>query len=135
MILMGLKLIFDVFRMKIEDISNINNIVAHGRTPLHKLIFLGLLTSCSNPYFFLWWLATGLPIITNSISMAGALGFIFFLAGHASADLLWFNFVSYSICEGRKVLNEKVFRIILLVSSVFLISFAVHMILSAIMLL
>lgn len=135
LILMGLKLIFDAFRMKIEDVSGINNITAYKRTPLHKLVFLGLLTSCSNPYFFLWWLATGLPIVINSISMAGALGFIFFIVGHASADLFWFSFVSYSVYEGRRVLNEKVFRIILLVSSAFLISFAVYIILSATMLL
>lgn len=39
LILMGLKLIFDAFGMKIEGVPSINNVVAHRRTPLHRLIF------------------------------------------------------------------------------------------------
>lgn len=129
LMLMGLKLLFDAFRVKIERAPDISNIIARGRTPIYRLIFLGSLTSCSNPYFFLWWLATGLPIMINSISIAGVLGFTTFLISHASADLFWFSFVSYSAYKGRRVLNESVLRIVLLACSIFLISFAVYLIL------
>lgn len=130
LILVGLKLILDSLKVKAEDTLNIRDIIRRERTPAHRLIFLGFLTSCSNPYFFLWWLATGLPVMANSISIAGTLGFISFLVGHAAADLLWFNFVGYSIHEGKRILNEKALRSILFGSSLFLIFFAVYIIFS-----
>ncbi|MBS7640246.1 MAG: LysE family transporter [Candidatus Bathyarchaeia archaeon] len=133
LVLMGLKSIFDAFRMRIDNTLSKKDLVEHKKTPMYKLISLGFLTSCSNPYFFLWWLTTGFPIMINSISIAGALGFILFLVGHSSADLLWFSFVSYSAHESRRVLNEKALKIILLVSSAFLVTFAAHIILSTAM--
>lgn len=133
LVLMGLKSIFDAFRMRIDNTLGGKDLVGRKKTPVYRLISMGFLTSCSNPYFFLWWLATGFPLMVNSISLAGALGFIFFLVGHSSADLLWFSFVSYSAHESRRVLDERILKIILLVSSAFLISFAAYIILSTAM--
>ncbi|MEM1586879.1 MAG: LysE family transporter [Candidatus Bathyarchaeia archaeon] len=131
LIFVGLKSILDALKVKAEDALSISSIIKRGRTPSYKLVFLGFLTSCSNPYFFLWWLTTGLPIMVNSISMAGILGFISFLVGHAAADLSWFSFVSCSVHEGKRVLNEKTLQAVLFGSSLFLIFFAAYIIFSA----
>ncbi|MBS7605192.1 MAG: LysE family transporter [Candidatus Bathyarchaeia archaeon] len=131
LMLIGLKLILDSLRVKIKDSLNVEGIAGRGKTPIYKLVFLGFLASCSNPYFFLWWLATGLPIMVSSISIAGVSGFLSFLIGHAAADLSWFSFVSYSVHESRKIMGERTLQIILLCSSVFLISFAAYIVFSA----
>lgn len=130
LVLMGLKLMLDVRKINFKDYFNSDGAIMSGRSLPYRLIFLGFLASGSNPHFFLWWLSIGLPIMINSISIAGLLGFVFFIAGHAAADLLWFSFISFSIHEGKRILSEKALKIILLGSSIFLICFAAYIILS-----
>lgn len=129
--LMGLMLIREALRVSVNSILNAGAPAKCGKTPLYRMVLLGFLASCSNPHIFLWWLTIGLPVMVGSISIAGPLGLILFLIGHASADLSWFSFVSYSAHKGRGVLNEKAFKAILLASSIFLLSFAVLIIISA----
>ncbi|MEM2673205.1 MAG: LysE family transporter, partial [Candidatus Bathyarchaeia archaeon] len=125
LIFMGLRLAMDSLRIKIVEDSFSRIDQKRGRLPLYNLIASGFLASCSNPYFFLWWLTTGVPVIVNSMSIAGALGFTLFLIGHSAADLLWFSLVGYSIHKGRRILSKKFIQAILLVSASFLIAFAV----------
>jgi len=123
---MGLKMLKDSLHIKIIDVSSLVSRSEKTDFLLYNLILSGFIASCSNPYFFLWWLTTGLILIMNSFSIAGILGFILFLIGHASADLLWFTLVSYSVHKGKRILNERVLRAILLSSALFLIMFAAY---------
>jgi len=109
------------------------NVVSESNTKLasHGLIAAGFLSSGSNPQFFLWWLATGIPTIAVALSSAGAVGFIAFLTGHAAADLLWFSFISWSVEKGRSYLNPKAVKAILIGSAVFLVLFGSYLLLSA----
>lgn len=130
--LMGLKLILDAMKVKeIRDDPARGSVVKVGKTSAHNLVFSGFLASCSNPHFFLWWLAIGLPVMMSSISTDGVLGFFFFLIGHAAADLSWFSFVGYSIYRGRKILGRKIIRVVLISSAVFLIYLAINIIISS----
>lgn len=124
LMLMGLKLLRDAIRLKTNDVFTINIGFDSVRRPLYVLIALGFLSSCSNPYVFIWWLTIGFPIITSSVSIAGLPGFLSFLVGHAAADLSWFSFVSYSIYKGKRVMNRIVIQAILFASAFFLIAFA-----------
>ncbi|MDI6821583.1 MAG: LysE family transporter [Actinomycetota bacterium] len=81
----------------------------------------GFLTSVSNPHFFLWWAAIGMPIMYKSIEFAGIIGFTAFLIGHISADLGWFGFVSYSIDKGKKFLSDILLKYIVVGSGIFLV--------------
>lgn len=92
---------------------------AKTRFVSHGLVISGILGSCSNPHFFLWWVTTGMPIMYTSISVAGIFGFIAFLVGHAVADLGWFGFVSYSVNKGKKFLSLSAIRYLLLGSAIF----------------
>jgi len=91
----------------------------------HGLIAAGILCSGSNPHFFLWWLTIGLPTIQYSITVAGTIGFIAFLIGHAAADLLWFGFVSYATHGGKKFLNERAVQLVISGSAFFLVIFGI----------
>lgn len=128
--LMGLKMLRDSLHIKIIDVSSLSVSSEKVRVFLRSLILSGFIASCSNPYFFLWWLTTGLFLIMNSFSMAGILGFMLFLIGHAAADLLWFTLVSYSVHRGRRVLSKRIIRAIPLSSAIFLIAFAAYIMLS-----
>lgn len=133
LIFMGLKMILDAVKMRTDSpiLNDVDGVAKSDKILPYRLIFSGFLASGSNPHFFLWWLTTGLPLMANSIFIAGPLGFILFLVGHAAADLLWFSFVSFSVHEGKRFLNEKALKIILISSSLFLIFFAIYIIFSA----
>jgi len=73
----------------------------------HGPILAGFLASLSNPYFFLWWVSPGFPLMYKSIEIAGLIGFVCFYVGHCAADLGWFGFVSFSTSKSKKILNEK----------------------------
>ena len=109
------------------------NVVSESNTKLasHGLIATGFLSSGSNPQFFLWWLTTGIPTMAVALSSAGIAGFTVFLIGHASADLLWFSFISWSVEKGRNYLNQRAVKIILIGSAVFLLLFGSYLLLSA----
>lgn len=97
-------------------------------------VFSGFLASCSNPYFFLWWVTPGLPLMFKSLEVAGLIGFIFFCIGHGLADLSWFSFVSCSTHKSKKVLDKKSVEHIILGGAVFLIMLGVYFIYSILML-
>jgi len=97
----------------------------------HGPVIAGILGSCSNPQFLLWWLAPGIPLMYMSITVAGAIGFVAFVIGHAGADLGWFGFVSYSVDKGKGLLSKNLIRYIMLGSAIFLVIFGISFILSA----
>jgi threonine/homoserine/homoserine lactone efflux protein len=126
LILMGFYLIRTAKNFRADVVSTSN-----PRFASHGLIASGFLSSISNPHFFLWWLTPGIPTMTYSLAVAGAVGFLAFLIGHAAGDLLWFSLMSYSIDKGRSFLNQMAIRIILFGSAIFLMIFGLYLILSA----
>jgi threonine/homoserine/homoserine lactone efflux protein len=110
-----------------------SNVASESNTKLasHGLIVAGFLSSGSNPQFFFWWLATGIPTMAVALSSAGTAGFIAFLVGHAAADLLWFSFISWSVEKGRNYLNPKAIKAILVGSAAFLLGFGFYLLFSA----
>jgi len=89
----------------------------------HGLVASGILSSGSNPQFYIWWLTVGLSVMQYCLSSGGISGFAAFILGHASADLLWFGFVSYSVESGKRLMNQRVVRFIIVGSALFLILF------------
>ena len=85
----------------------------------------GLVTSVSNPSFWIWWLTVGSALVLreydSGISIAAA-----FVLGHWTADLSWFTTVSGSISHGNVLLSQKVHRYILYACGAFLIVFGFY---------
>ena len=47
----------------------------------------GILTSVSNPFFFIWWATIGWAFIFKGLELAGIFGVLGFLVGHWASDL------------------------------------------------
>jgi len=62
----------------------------------------GAITSLSNPHWYWWWAAIGLPYVLKARAHA-SLGLAIFYAGHIFADFAWFGFVGFAITRGRKI--------------------------------
>lgn len=92
-------------------------------------IALGLITSVSNPYFWIWWLTAGSALVLKEYE----LGLIFSLAyilGHWAADLGWFTAISRSFSRGKVLFSQKTHRLILYACGIFLIFFGVYFMLN-----
>jgi len=91
----------------------------------------GFLTSCSNPYVPLWWLAIGVPIMYKSLEIAGVLGFILFLIGHGAADMGWFSSIAYCVDRGRRFISDRFLRYLVLGSALFLAGLGIYFMVSS----
>ncbi len=74
-----------------------------------RLVFSGVLASISNPYWFIWWATVGTTYVLWSSKM-GALGISLFFTGHILGDFIWYAIVSLAIASGRRIMNDKVYR-------------------------
>jgi threonine/homoserine/homoserine lactone efflux protein len=93
-------------------------------------ILSGIITSVSNPYFYLWWATVGWAFMLKGIELAGIIGVLSFLVGHWGADLTWYSLVSFFTSKGRHVLPGKRYRIIMIICGVFLVFLGIYFIYS-----
>jgi len=82
----------------------------------------GVITSISNPYFWLWWFTVGSALLIGAYQ-GGIILVLAFIAGHWAADLGWLTLVSVGIHKGKFILGEKEYRVILAACGVFLVCF------------
>ncbi|MCK5201146.1 MAG: LysE family transporter [Spirochaetales bacterium] len=92
-----------------------------------NLIFLGAALSLANPYWLIWWATIGLGYILSA-GKFGLSGVIIFFAGHILADALWYVFVSAAVSKTRSIMSDKVYRILIGICAIFLLSYALYLI-------
>ncbi len=93
-------------------------------------VLSGIITSVTNPYFYLWWATVGWAFMLKGIELAGIIGVFSFLVGHWGADLGWYSLVSFFTSKGRSVLPGKRYRIMMMICGVFLIFLGIYFIYS-----
>ena len=91
-----------------------------GRRPGWYLIGAGILISLANPYWIIWWATIGLGYLNFSLQ-SGLAGLAAFFIGHISADATWYCLVAAAVSGGRRFLNDRSYRGILVGCGFFLI--------------
>jgi len=94
-------------------------------------IINGILTSISNPYFFIWWATIGWAFMFKGLEIAGILGVAGFLIGHWCSDMGWFSIVSLFASKGSSIMTDKHYKIIINLSGVFLMILGLYFVLNA----
>jgi len=90
------------------------------RTLAYGPIYGGIITSLSNPFFFLWWFTVGAAFVFEGLRLAGLVGLAAFLIGHWASDFSWYGFVSICTDRGAAIAGDRAYRIILISCGVFL---------------
>ena len=85
-------------------------------------IAAGMLTSASNPYFWIWWLAAGSALVMRGLEIS-LIAVAFFVIGHWIADLGWYSAVSTSFSRGKSLMSSKTYERILVSCGLFLMVF------------
>jgi len=88
----------------------------------------GIIVSLSNPYWVLWWAIIGLSfLISYNISFANPIGLLLFFLGHELGDIVWYLPISIIAYLGRKSLNPKIFKYVLIVCGAFMVIFGTYL--------
>jgi len=115
LIFMGVGMLYELIMKKIE--MNQDPTTAKKS---RRLVLDGILTSLSNPYWFVWWATTGSAFLVKSLDH-GAVGPAVFYVGHILSDLVWYSLVAYLVWKGRKLMVGKGYKILIGVCGLFLI--------------
>jgi threonine/homoserine/homoserine lactone efflux protein len=83
-------------------------------------VLTGVVVSVTNPYWILWWATVGANYVLLGMK-EGPLGLGSVYFGHILADILWLVFVAFVVSSGRALMNDTVYRGILVVCSLFLV--------------
>lgn len=87
----------------------------------------GILTTASNPYFYIWWATVGAALITKSLSW-GIAGVLLFIPAHWSVDLIWVSMLSFMSHRGNKLMSVKAQATVLAICGIVLASFGIYFI-------
>lgn len=107
--------------MKDAGRSMLNMRAGKNGRGLHPVVS-GIVGSLSNPYWFIWWATVGLGYLVSSLKY-GFPGVAAFFAGHIAADLACYSLLSLAVSEGRRMIGERGYRIMLYGCGLFLIAF------------
>lgn len=94
-----------------------------SRREMHPVL-AGVVISCTNPYWSLWWATIGLGMLAQA-QREGFLGVAVFLTGHLLADLMWYTGISVLVVQGRRVIPARFFRGLIVVCGLFLVFLSV----------
>ncbi len=95
------------------------------QTKLNHPMISGIVMSVSNPYWIIWWATIGIGYILYSRQF-GLWGVVFFFAGHISADLAWYSFISAAVAGGKRFLTYRLYRGLIALCAAFLVVFAAY---------
>lgn len=115
---MGYGMIKAVYQKTIsieDETSNKRNVTG--------FILPGAVISMSNPYWILWWATIGMTYLANAYNQ-GILGAGTFFFGHIMSDFIWYSLVTWIVVFGKKIINDRIYRGLIMVFGIFLIYFA-----------
>jgi threonine/homoserine/homoserine lactone efflux protein len=92
----------------------------------------GIITSLSNPFFYIWWATIGCAFMFKGLELAGIVGLLGFIIGHWSADLSWFSTISFFSSRGSKLMDDSTYKAVMMICGTFLVLLGTYFILSQI---
>ena len=88
-------------------------------------ILVGVALTGLNPYFLLWWLSVGLPLIRASADMGFSFLLLMYVA-HIWMDYFWLSLMGLAGEGSVKILKSKGYGLLLVILGAVLILFAIN---------
>jgi len=86
----------------------------------HSLIGLGVATTVSNPFWYLWWIGVGGGYVLMT-RQQGFMSLAAFYLGHILADYVWNTLLASVVGSGRRWLTDSTYQVLLGVCGLFLV--------------
>lgn len=119
----GAMLIF----MGVQIFKGRKKVATEGKDLPYNSLTAGIITTGSNPHFFLWWATVGTTLILTANTF-GFLGFLLFAIVHWFCDFIWDLFVSVATFKSKYLWSQRTNEIIFGVCSAILIIFGIRFI-------
>ena len=88
-----------------------------------RLFTLGVVTTLSNPFWYAWWMTVAVVYLLEAKTVGWLIvaGFYF---GHISADFVWNLLLSTVIGNGKKLITNKVYAVLISLCAGYLVFLA-----------
>lgn len=106
---------------------------ARQQRPGRSAIGAGLVTSATNPYFFVWWATIGAALLVNARDFGNA-GVVAMGATHWLCDLGWLFLISWVVFKSKHLWTPRVHRWVFGLCAVVLAGFGAWFIFSGVVL-
>jgi len=104
--------------------KNAERVMAGGYHPVVGGI---LFSTVLNPSVPIWWVTVGFATLMEAYALASIAGVVIWLAGHFTADLVWFSGISFTVARGRKFMGTRGYRLLLFFCAIVLIAVGVYL--------
>lgn len=94
------------------------------------LFGLGVVTTLANPFWYIWWVTVAAGYLAQAQAISLGTMAAFYL-GHISADFAWDTFLSASFSAGRRILTDRRYRVLILLTGGFMVYLGVLFFVSA----
>ena len=91
----------------------------------------GIITTATNPYFFLWWATLGAALILNAVALGLAILVVMSVL-HWSIDLGWNGFIGYAVNRSKGLGRGKAYLAVFALCGIMMLAFGVWFIASAV---
>ena len=91
---------------------------------------IGVSLSLFNPFFVVWWIGTGAPLIMQAYDSGGYLGVFLMYIAHVWLDYAWLSVVAHVASLGGR--HERIYRLLLLILGAMIFYFGIEFITLAI---
>jgi len=100
-----------------------STVAGEGGIPSRNPLLLGTLFTGLNPYFILWWLLIGTPLIFDALSIASFAGVLIMYVAHVWMDYAWLIGTAYLAKKGTNLMGKKEYRVIMIIFGAILIGY------------
>ncbi len=100
------------------------------KIPSKNPLLLGVLFTGLNPYFIIWWLTVGMPLIENALSLASFAGVLIMYVSHVWMDYVWITGTAYLAKKGTNLAGKKGYKILMVIFGFILVFFGLYFITS-----
>lgn len=85
-----------------------------------QLVGLGMVATITNPFWYAWWVTVAAGYLSQARSL-GLAAVLAFYVGHVSADYAWDTVLSTVVGGGRRWLNDRLYRGLIVACGGFLV--------------
>ena len=100
------------------------------KIPSKNPLLLGVLFTGLNPYFIIWWLTAGMPLIENALSLASFAGVLIMYVSHVWMDYVWITGTAYLAKKGTNLAGKKGYKTMMVIFGFILVFFGLYFITS-----
>ncbi|HML03328.1 MAG TPA: LysE family transporter [Candidatus Bathyarchaeia archaeon] len=99
--------------------------------PSRNPLLLGLIFTGLNPYFIIWWLTAGMPLIENALAIASFAGVFIMYASRVWMDYTWLTSTAYLAKRGTYLTGRKGYKMFMITFGLILVFFGLYFLLAA----